>query len=130
MTRRLVACMLLAVLIMTATPASTSADASPPGLRLLDELQNVITDLAERVKPSVVTVLPAQNTKSMSLRDRAPSTPGSGSGVIVDAQGHIITNNHVVGDAHEVEVRLSDRTKFIAQVVGKDPDTDLAVLKI
>ena len=50
--------------------------------------------------------------------------------MIIDADGHIVTNNHVVGEASEVEVRLSDQTKFIAQVIGKDPDTDLAVLKV
>jgi serine protease Do len=59
-----------------------------------------------------------------------PNSPGSGSGVIIDAEGHIITNNHVIGEATEIEVRLSDKSKLIAQVVGKDPDTDLAVLKV
>src|SRR5678815_4003130 len=58
----------------------------------------------------------------MCIRDR--------SGVIIDGEGHIITNNHVVGDANEVEVRLSDKTKLMAQVIGKDPDTDLALIKI
>jgi serine protease Do len=48
----------------------------------------------------------------------------------MNPDGHIITNNHVVGDSTEIEVRLSDKTKLIAQVVGKDPDTDLAVLKV
>jgi serine protease Do len=102
------------------------------GMRLLEDVQAVITDLAERVKPSVVNILPIQSASRSkeNPRERLPNSPGSGSGVIVDAQGHIITNNHVVGDANEVEVRLSDRTKFIAQVIGKDPDTDLAVLKI
>jgi len=90
----------------------------------------VITDLAERVKPSVVNVLPASTNRSGNPRERPPNSPGSGSGVIVDGEGHIITNNHVVGDAGEVEVRLSDKTKFTAQVIGKDPDTDLALLKI
>jgi serine protease Do len=102
------------------------------GLRLLEELQSVIADLAERVKPSVVNVLPVQTPgrSKDAPRERIPNTPGSGSGVIIDPQGYILTNNHVVGDAAEVEVRLSDKTKFIAQVVGKDPDTDLAVLKV
>jgi serine protease Do len=102
----------------------------PPGMRVLEELQSVITDLAERVKPSVVNVLPALSTRNGNARERLPNSPGSGSGVIIDDQGHIITNNHVVGDANEVEVRLSDKTKFTAQVIGKDPDTDLALLKI
>ena len=51
-------------------------------------------------------------------------------GLIVDREGHIVTNNHVIGDATEIEVRFSDKTKLIAQVIGKDPDTDLAVLKV
>ncbi|MER3422029.1 MAG: serine protease [Nitrospiraceae bacterium] len=109
-----------------------SADVSV-GLRLLEEVQTVITELAERVKPSVVNVFPTP-TSSRSKdnpRERLPNSPGSsGSGVIIDAAGHILTNNHVIGDASEVEVRLSDKTKFIAQVIGKDPDTDLALLKI
>ncbi|WDT80672.1 MAG: Do family serine endopeptidase [Candidatus Manganitrophus sp.] len=50
--------------------------------------------------------------------------------MIVDKRGFIVTNNHVVGDADEVEVRLSDKTKFTGKVVGKDPDTDLALVKI
>ena len=55
---------------------------------------------------------------------------GSGSGVIIDPDGYIVTNNHVIGDAMEIEVRFSDKSKLIAQVVGKDLDTDLAVLKV
>lgn len=108
-----------------------SADSSV-GLRLLEEVQTVITELAERVKPSVVNVFPTPSSSRSkeNPRERLPNSPGSGSGVIIDAAGHILTNNHVVGDASEVEVRLSDKTRFIAQVIGKDPDTDLAVLKI
>jgi serine protease Do len=55
---------------------------------------------------------------------------GLGSGVIVRSDGYILTNNHVVEGAAELEVYLSDDTKFIAKVVGTDPRTDLAVLKI
>jgi len=112
--------------------AVASAFADTGGLRLLEELQSVITDLAERVKPAVVSVFPTHGSgrSKDAPRERPPNSPGSGSGVIIDTQGHIVTNNHVVGDASEVEVRLSDKTKFIAQVIGKDPDTDLAVLKI
>ena len=113
---------------LPATAAAAAAQNDTGGLRLLEEMQGVITDLAERVKPSVVSV-GAVRPKD-SLRDRPPNAPGSGSGVIIDQEGHIITNNHVVSDATEVEVRLSDKTKFVAQVVGKDPDTDLAILKI
>ena len=131
--------MMIAILLVYASVFFTAsingtvgAYADTGGIRLLEELQTVITDLAERVKPSVVNVFPLQpNARSKdNARERQPNSSGSGSGVIVDAQGHIITNNHVVGDASEVEVRLSDKTKFTAQVIGKDPDTDLAILKI
>jgi len=102
------------------------------GIRLLEEVQSVITELAERVKPAVVSVFPVHGPSrpADAPRERAPNAPGSGSGVIIDPQGHIVTNNHVVGEANEVEVRLSDKTKFIAQVIGKDPDTDVALLKV
>jgi serine protease Do len=53
-----------------------------------------------------------------------------GSGVIVDRRGYILTNNHVIERADEIEVRLSDKRKFKAKVVGKDPKTDLAVIKV
>jgi serine protease Do len=55
---------------------------------------------------------------------------GLGSGVIVRPDGYILTNNHVVEGASELEVYLSDDTKYVAKVVGTDPRTDLAVLKI
>lgn len=55
---------------------------------------------------------------------------GLGSGVIVSADGHIVTNNHVVEQADEIEVSLADKRKFKARVVGTDPKSDLAVLKI
>src|SRR5262249_44132458 len=96
------------------------------------EMQTVITELAEAAKPPVVSLFPINVTgKGRDFApERMPNTPGSGAGVIITPDGHIITNNHVVGDATEIEVRLSDKSKFIAQVVGKDPDTDLAVLKV
>lgn len=125
--------MVCAVLIATTSVCSIRVVAAAPdlpGMRVLEDLQSVITDLAERVKPSVVNVLPASSTRNGNPRERLPNSPGSGSGVIIDDHGHIITNNHVVGDANEVEIRLSDKTKFTAQVIGKDPDTDLALLKI
>ncbi|HXC89733.1 MAG TPA: DegQ family serine endoprotease [Stellaceae bacterium] len=66
-----------------------------------------------------------------------PQMPGGqpqrialGSGFIVDPSGYVVTNNHVVGDAGKVEVILQDKTKYTAKIVGRDPKTDLAVLKI
>lgn len=59
-----------------------------------------------------------------------PVQQGLGTGVIVDSKGLILTNNHVVGDADELDVRLQDGRKFKAQLVGKDERSDLAVVKI
>jgi Do/DeqQ family serine protease len=55
---------------------------------------------------------------------------GSGSGVIVSSEGYIVTNNHVINEANEIEVTLNDNSKYTATIVGSDPSTDLAVLKI
>lgn len=55
---------------------------------------------------------------------------GSGSGVIVSSEGYIVTNNHVIEDAAEIEVILNDNSTYTATVVGTDPSTDIAVLKI
>jgi len=67
-----------------------------------------------------------------------PNNPGArprtvqslGSGFVVDASGIIITNNHVIADADEITVNFSDGSKLVAEIVGKDPKTDLAVLKV
>jgi serine protease Do len=59
-----------------------------------------------------------------------PPEHGVGSGVIVTKDGYILTNNHVVDDANEVKVTLNDGREFTAKVVGKDPKSDLAVIKI
>ena len=55
---------------------------------------------------------------------------GAGSGVIVSSEGYIVTNNHVIESASEIEVTLNDNSKYTATVVGADPSTDIAVLKI
>lgn len=106
--------------------------ADSPGIRMLEEIQTVITELAEQTKPSVVNLFPV--TTAGRIREgsgeRTPNSTGSGSGLIVDSDGHIVTNNHVIGDATEIEVRFSDKTKLIGHVIGKDPDTDLAVIKV
>jgi Do/DeqQ family serine protease len=61
---------------------------------------------------------------------RAPVRPSSGSGFIIDAQGHILTNNHVVRDANEISVTLNDKRNFKAKLVGADPETDVAIIKV
>ncbi len=64
------------------------------------------------------------------LGRRQQRTSGLGSGVIASSDGYILTNNHVIEAADEIEVALNDGTKYAARLVGRDPDTDLAVLQI
>ena len=64
------------------------------------------------------------------FRQQPEIEQGSGSGFIVSADGYILTNNHVVEGAEQVTVRLLDRREFKAKVIGTDPNTDVAVLKI
>ena len=63
-------------------------------------------------------------------KERKQYGMGSGSGVIVSKDGYIVTNNHVIQDASEIEVTLNDNTSYTARIIGTDPSTDLAVLKI
>ena len=137
--RHLLGLILLLLIIGIACPALALAQQDTdtvrtnlPGMRLLEEIETVITTLAEQSKPAVVNLSPLPNTgwNRERSRERPPHGSGSGSGLIVDSDGYIVTNNHVIGDATEIEVRLFDKTKLIAQVVGKDLDTDLAVLKV
>src|SRR5437868_2652965 len=55
---------------------------------------------------------------------------GTGSGIIISADGYILTNNHVAGEADEIKVKLADGREFKAKRVGADPETDLALVKI
>lgn len=55
---------------------------------------------------------------------------GAGSGVIISSEGYIVTNNHVIQNASEIEVILNDNSKYTAKIIGTDPSTDLAVIKI
>jgi serine protease Do len=128
-------CSLLSAVLLVAPFPYLAQGEELTGLRLVEEIQNVFMSLADRVKPAVVNIAPLSASPTgpsaeRAPRERGPNTPGTGSGVIVDKEGYIVTNNHVVGDAKEVEVRLSDRSKFTAQVIGRDPDTDLAILKV
>lgn len=61
---------------------------------------------------------------------RGYAQQGLGTGVVIDRDGHIITNNHVVAEADEITVRLTNRKEYKAKIIGSDPKTDLAVLKI
>ena len=100
-----------------------------------------IADITERVLPSVVNISMTKVTKMSASplpfmpffgpqgqEDRREQ--GMGSGVIVSKDGYILTNNHVVADAQEIKVTTSDRKNFTATIVGTDPKSDLAVIKL
>lgn len=85
---------------------------------------------ARRIMPSVVSVDRLERVQDF-WSDQVSVTPtATGSGVIVSPDGYILTNNHVVEQADSVQVRLADQRQFEAKVVGTDPRSDIAVLKI
>ncbi len=86
----------------------------------LDEEERLLANLFDRVGPSVVHI----QVKT------AFGGSGSGSGFFYDKEGHIVTNNHVVEDSRSIRVVLADGTQVPAEVVGTDPDADLAVIKV
>jgi serine protease Do len=105
------------------------------------DLNNAMVDIADKAKSTVVTV---SVTKTVEARQNPLSRffgnprqqpeeyerRGQGSGVIVSDEGYILTNNHVVENASDVEVQLYNDKKYDAEVIGTDPLTDIAVLKI
>ena len=99
-----------------------------------------LAEAARIASPAVVSVITSKARGSNPHADdpafgffygnREPVQQGVGSGVIVSPQGILLTNNHVVEDAGEIDVRLSDGREARAEVLGTDPETDLAVLRI
>ncbi|MBK7250579.1 MAG: trypsin-like peptidase domain-containing protein [Gammaproteobacteria bacterium] len=121
-----------------ASPAVAAATAAAPETR-----RTSYADAVERTAPAVVNVytarvvterVPASGLEPLFgelwPRYRQRIERSLGSGVIVDGAGHIVTNHHVVAGADTVRVQLADGRVADAQVVGRDPDTDLAVLEI
>ncbi|MCP4121903.1 MAG: Do family serine endopeptidase [Bacteroidetes bacterium] len=86
-------------------------------------------DAAEAVTPAVVNIKAMQNTNFELWGDNSYSA-SSGSGVIISSDGYIVTNNHVVEDGEEIHVSLNDKRELNAKLIGTDPSTDLALIKI
>ncbi|MFE6223635.1 MULTISPECIES: trypsin-like peptidase domain-containing protein [unclassified Streptomyces] len=101
------------------TPATTAASSAVAGTNVSAGSAGTVAGVAEAVSPSIVEI-------------SADSTSGSstGSGVILTADGEVVTNNHVISGASEITVRTSDGTSHRAEVVGTDPDKDLALIKL
>ena len=142
--------------ITSTTPVpAPEPQVNPEDLSTAEKLSNVFADVAAEVNPSVVMVFTETDVKvegnpfsgspfeqffgnddffGKFFHQPAPGQKykqmGLGSGVIVDANGIILTNNHVVDSADDIKVRLMDGREFKGTVKGKDPQTDLAVVQI
>jgi serine protease Do len=128
------------------TPPRPTAQQVQP----LVETQNAFEAIADHVTPAVVSIQTERFARKTNIRQRGqPRAPGgiedffrgldpqndqpseaSGSGFIVSKDGYILTNNHVVADADRVTVKLLDNRTFTAKVIGRDPTTDVAVIKV
>jgi serine protease Do len=138
-----------------ASPEKRAPDKAPSGKidprAVLQAMEEGFSTVADRVTPAVVNVSAVSKRPAPGSADdpqrfreffgdefferyfrrRPREEPrASGSGVIVDPAGYILTNNHVIENAQDITVRLSDSRKFKAKLVGRDPKTDLAVLKV
>lgn len=110
-------------------PVNLDADAT--------SFSKAFIEVAEKVTPAIVQITvvaerknPHQDFFFFPFRDLPEEQRGSGSGIIISEDGYILTNNHVVENANKVTVNLADKRTFEAEVVGTDPLTDLAVVKI
>ncbi len=142
----------LAASLSAATSAKDEAPLKKPTLRVdaspvSDGKSTVVSSYADVLEPVMKTVVSITSTKIVKQRagnpllrqffgDAAPDQErdskqeGLGSGVIVSADGYILTNNHVVEGADELKVFLTDDREFTAKIIGADPKTDVAVIKI
>src|SRR5262249_20737633 len=105
---------------------AAAAGAAPPSF----------ADVVAHVNPAVVHITAVQgeggNGHDGETRHHGPSSVrrGEGAGFIVDPEGYILTNHHLVSSPERIRVRLTDRREFNASLVGSDPSTDLALLKV
>jgi len=129
--------------------------AKETGVPAVNSLESPFTQIADRVLPAVVTIdtkrtVDGDGSPQLNFegpygdffkrlfpdqpnQPKTPRTmriPSSGSGFIIEKDGRILTNNHVIRDASDITVILNDKRKFKAKVVGTDPSTDVAVIKI
>jgi S1-C subfamily serine protease len=114
----------------TAADAATgaAANAALDDGALLDAYSGAIIGALERVAPAV-TFIEVTGRARGAARNRGAER-GSGSGFLFTPDGYLLTNSHVVDGSEEIAVRLNDDTRFHADLVGNDPDSDLAVLRI
>ena len=110
----------------TSLPPALAASAGQPVLSSDEEIN---TRVYEQVSPGVVNITPTVVGYDFWFQPVA-TEGGTGSGCVLDKDGHILTNYHVVQSAESLEVSLPDRTKYSAEIVGIDPQNDLAVIRL
>src|SRR3990170_175998 len=115
----------------TATPATTdpsgrSSDTDSSGKLALDSGCLSAADIYEQVRPAVVEI----TSTSSGRTPFGPQAQGMGSGIVIDDQGTILTNEHVISGADSLEVKLADGATLPAQVLGSDPGDDLAAIRV
>ena len=92
-------------------------------LNLFDDLQKVIISLSSRIQPSVLHIEVIKKSDSFKFKSLA-------SGLVVDQNGYILTNEHVVDKAQSIRVTLPNKLEYPAEIIGVDKQTDLALIKI
>ncbi|MGH8672365.1 MAG: S1C family serine protease, partial [Burkholderiales bacterium] len=107
-------------------PNSVQAQSVPTDNHLLDAYSQAVVSAAEQVSPAVARI----EMRRPGGRGAQHATRGSGSGFVFTPDGLILTNSHVVSGASQVEVQLPDGQAFEAHVIGDDPHTDLALVRV
>jgi Do/DeqQ family serine protease len=122
----------LSVVPAVAAPAASASPGSfaPAARRASPSVVSVVTSAAVDPKRKSPGQNPAEPWFHRYFDDQDGPTSGTGSAVIVSPDGYLLTNNHVVANAGQIEIGLADGRRVAAKVIGTDPDSDLAVLKV
>ncbi|MEW5720051.1 MAG: trypsin-like peptidase domain-containing protein [Chloroflexota bacterium] len=113
----------------TTIATNPTAPSAAPVTNITLKEDSAVIDAVRKVKPAVVTVVNRMAARR-GMFGGSVSPTASGSGIIVDGKGYVVTNNHVVDSAQSLLVILSDGTKLDAKLIGTDAISDLAVIKV